>query len=281
MCFHEPRQVTRIDEDSVLSQDSYILFYVREGTPWFSEAFEEMQPLLEASLRNSSPQSVLDSTNGECLSEISYEAVDKSNKPSDTAGVSNQNVKTEENFVSLSNELNEDVFLSAESSGEDSPMEVLLDPLETDDSYNPCAEKEPDSCLAIERASTGDDFFPLLMVDPSPKQQGTILLLQEEFLIKFYIFFISMLNYLVVLCVSLCDDSAEGTFKTLLMQLEETIKNEEPCKQPLLVSDVADSKEAEFAHRDLVKKPSPRARELLDQAISTTCGSPPKKIKTA
>lgn len=177
--FDKLRQVTRIDEDSVLSQDPYILFYAREGTPWFSRASEEMHPLLEASLVNSSPKSVIDSSNGECLSEISYENVDKSSKPCDSAGVSNQHVKTEEDIVSLSNELTEDVFLSAESSsGEDSPMAELLDPLETDDSYKPCTEKEPDSCLAIERATTGDDFFPLLMVedqDSSPNQQGTIL----------------------------------------------------------------------------------------------------------
>lgn len=163
----------------MLSQDSYILFYAREGTPWFSSAYEELQPLLEASLLNSSPKSVLDSsTNGECLSEISYENGDKSSKPCDSAGVSNEHVKTKEDFVSLSNELTEDVFLSAESSsGEDSTMGELLDPLETVDSYSPCTENEPDSCLAIERATTVDDFFPLLLdqnqeLSPSPKQQG-------------------------------------------------------------------------------------------------------------
>ncbi|KAG7547113.1 Ubiquitin specific protease domain [Arabidopsis suecica] len=243
-------KVTRIDEDRVLSQDSYILFYAREGTPWFSSAYEELQPLLEASLLNSSPKSVLDSsTNGECLSEISYENGDKSSKPCDSAGVSNEHVKTKEDFVSLSNELTEDVFLSAESSsGEDSTMGELLDPLETVDSYSPCTENEPDSCLAIERATTVDDFFPLLLdqnqeLSSSPKQQ-------------------------------------EGTFQVQLSQIEEIAKSQEPWKQPLSsISNIADSMEAEFVNGDLMKKPSPRARELLDQAISTT-GSPPKKLKT-
>ncbi|XP_010434606.1 PREDICTED: ubiquitin carboxyl-terminal hydrolase 20 isoform X1 [Camelina sativa] len=247
-------KVTRIDEDSVLSQDSYILFYAREGTPWFSSIAEQMQPLLpllEASLANSSPKSVLDSSNGECLSEISYENVDKSSKPCDSAGVSNQHGKTEEDFVSLSNELNEDVFLSAESSSdEDSSMPELMDPLDTDDPYVPGSEKEPNTCLAIERATTGDDFFPLLMVEDQDSFQKH-------------------------------QDSAEGTFRMQLKQMEETAQNQEkPWKQPLLISDVAVSKEAESVNGDLMKKPSPRARDLLDQSVSTTTGSPPKKLKT-
>ncbi|XP_023633852.1 ubiquitin carboxyl-terminal hydrolase 20 [Capsella rubella] len=146
-------KVTRVDEDSVLSQDSYILFYAQEGTPWFSSIAEDMQPLLpllEASLLNSSPKSVLDSTNRECLSEIMYENVDKTSKPCEPAGVSNQDVKTKEDFVSLPNELTGDLFLSAESSSDE-------DPLETDDSYNPWAVKEPD-CDLYEML--------LLMADP-------------------------------------------------------------------------------------------------------------------
>lgn len=177
----------------MLSHDSYILFYAREGTPWFSRAFEEMQPLLEASL--SSPKSVLDPTNGECLSEISYENGDKPNKPCDSAGVSNPNVKIDENCVSLSNEPNEDVFLSA---GEDSPMAELLDPLY--DSYPPCTEPS-DSCLAVERAIAGDEFVSVLMVQnkhSSPKQQGTILF-NLSFILMFNVR--SLVLYLVSVCV--------------------------------------------------------------------------------
>lgn len=78
----------------------------------------------------------------------------------------------------------------------------------------------------------------------------------------------------------MCDDSAEGTFQMQLSQIEEIAKSQEPWKQPLSsISNIADSMEAEFVNGDLLKKPSPRARELLDQAISTT-GSPPKKLKT-
>lgn len=82
-------------------------------------------------------------------------------------------------------------------------------------------------------------------------------------------------TYLVCVCVC---DSAEGSFHVQLEHLESA-KNqeEEACKQPL-ISDVADSMETEFARGELVKKQSPRARELF-QAIAYS-GSPPKRIKT-
>ncbi|XP_024005822.1 ubiquitin carboxyl-terminal hydrolase 20 [Eutrema salsugineum] len=164
----DDKQVTRIEEDSVLADDSYILFYAREGTPCFSTAYEEVQPLLEASLQYSSPKSVLDPTNGECLSEISYENVYQSKK---------QDVKTDENPVSVSNEADEDVYLS---SGEDFPMEELLDM--SDDSYNPCLKKkEPDSFLAFERAATGhDDSVPLLMAQSQDSSEGTFQIQHEQ-----------------------------------------------------------------------------------------------------
>ncbi|XP_021886852.1 ubiquitin carboxyl-terminal hydrolase 21-like [Carica papaya] len=52
-------QVTRVEEDYVLSQDAYILFYARQNTPWFSTIFEGINPRLEANT-NSSPKSILD-----------------------------------------------------------------------------------------------------------------------------------------------------------------------------------------------------------------------------
>lgn len=236
----DDKQVTRIDEDRVLSQDAYILFYAREGIPLFSSTFQEVHPLVEASLQNPSPNSVLDPTNGECSSEISYENAYKSNKLlcENSAGVI-QHVKPEERYVSLSNEFDEDVMLqSTESCGEDD-----------DNSNDSCTEKEVDSRLDIERATTGDDSVPYPMVqdqDSSQRQQ-------------------------------------DGTFLIQLEKLEAT-KNqeeeEEPCKQPLLISHVGESKENEIVHRrGPVKKPSPRER-VLDQGISTT-GSPPKKLKKA
>ncbi|KAG2242206.1 hypothetical protein Bca4012_014298 [Brassica carinata] len=248
----DDKQVTRIDEDRVLSEDAYILFYAREGIPLFSSTLEEVHPLVEASLQNPSPNSVLDPTSGECSSEISYENAYKSNNLcEDSSGAADLlHLKPEEKCVSLSNKFEEDVlFQSAESSG-GSPMAEPLDLHDPgDDNSNvSCTEKEVDCRLDVERATTGDDSVPCLMVqdqDSSQKQQ-------------------------------------EGISQFQLEKLEAT-KNreeEEPCKQPLLKGHVAESKENEIVlRRGLMKKTSPRER-VLDCGISTT-GSPPKKLKKA
>ncbi|XP_019093390.1 PREDICTED: ubiquitin carboxyl-terminal hydrolase 21-like [Camelina sativa] len=55
-------KVTRISEDDALSTNAYILFFVREGTPTFSSAFEVSKPWYEASPLYSSPRSVLESS---------------------------------------------------------------------------------------------------------------------------------------------------------------------------------------------------------------------------
>jgi hypothetical protein len=47
----------------VLSQQAYILFYARQGTPWFSKFVETTIPLLQRC--NTSPKSVLDITDGQ------------------------------------------------------------------------------------------------------------------------------------------------------------------------------------------------------------------------
>ncbi|KAJ0112649.1 hypothetical protein Patl1_03504 [Pistacia atlantica] len=55
-------RVTRVNEDVVLSQDAYILFYAKQGTPWCSSLLEAEKCLDTAS--NSSPKSVLDNMDG-------------------------------------------------------------------------------------------------------------------------------------------------------------------------------------------------------------------------
>nr|GME00044.1 ubiquitin carboxyl-terminal hydrolase 20-like [Ipomoea batatas] len=54
-------KVTLVQEDFVMSQEAYILFYVKQGTPWFSEIIETQHLILDASISSSSPhpQSVL------------------------------------------------------------------------------------------------------------------------------------------------------------------------------------------------------------------------------
>ncbi|XP_038679026.1 ubiquitin carboxyl-terminal hydrolase 20-like isoform X2 [Tripterygium wilfordii] len=52
-------------EEFVLSQNAYILFYAREGTPWFSKFWESQKPSLDFGSFNTSPKSVLDDVDGE------------------------------------------------------------------------------------------------------------------------------------------------------------------------------------------------------------------------
>ncbi|CAH8358176.1 unnamed protein product [Eruca vesicaria subsp. sativa] len=193
------KKVTRVDEAFVLSQNSYILFYAREGTPWFSTTFEQLHPRNEEDSSESSPTN--DPTNGECSSEVSSENVSK--KGCGSAVVSNLlHVETEESCVSLSNEPKEDVLSqSEETSDEESSMEEPLNPHDHDDSNNSCIEKEADSSLDIQKATTGVGFSPYL-IDSSPRQP-------------------ELSTYLAYVC----NDFSEGK--------EE---EEEPCRQSLLIS---------------------------------------------
>lgn len=50
----------RVQLADVLFQDAYILFYAKQGTPWFSTYFETIKPLLDPHSSNTSPKSVLD-----------------------------------------------------------------------------------------------------------------------------------------------------------------------------------------------------------------------------
>ncbi|MED6220719.1 hypothetical protein PIB30_047534 [Stylosanthes scabra] len=52
-------KVTMVSEESVLSEEAYILFYARQGTPWLSTIMESI-PCTGPSTLNTSPKSVLD-----------------------------------------------------------------------------------------------------------------------------------------------------------------------------------------------------------------------------
>ncbi|KAG9142687.1 hypothetical protein Leryth_005452 [Lithospermum erythrorhizon] len=54
-------EVVRVREEYVLSQEAYILFYARKGTPWFLEFIDTQKQFVDQSLQNTSPKSVLDS----------------------------------------------------------------------------------------------------------------------------------------------------------------------------------------------------------------------------
>ncbi|KAF5753591.1 putative ubiquitinyl hydrolase 1 [Helianthus annuus] len=56
----DDRKVTYVSEACVLSEEAYILFYAKQGTPWFSNFLETFKPSLNSNLSNTSPKSVLE-----------------------------------------------------------------------------------------------------------------------------------------------------------------------------------------------------------------------------
>ncbi|GAV58025.1 UCH domain-containing protein [Cephalotus follicularis] len=64
----DDEKVYRVKEECVLSQDAYILFYARQGTPWFSSSFEMQSPSLNSDISNTSPKSVLENMDSVCTS---------------------------------------------------------------------------------------------------------------------------------------------------------------------------------------------------------------------
>ncbi|XVF51985.1 hypothetical protein PTKIN_Ptkin04bG0228600 [Pterospermum kingtungense] len=57
-------RVISVEEEAVLSQEAYILFYARQDIPWFSTAIEVKMPCADPGISDASPKSVLD--NIEC-----------------------------------------------------------------------------------------------------------------------------------------------------------------------------------------------------------------------
>ncbi|KAF5441925.1 hypothetical protein F2P56_037125 [Juglans regia] len=69
-------KVTSVQEEFVLSQEAYILFYARQGTPWFSSIIDAHKPCLDPNILNTSPKSVLDSAEGASTSYPSVACID-------------------------------------------------------------------------------------------------------------------------------------------------------------------------------------------------------------
>ncbi|XP_011018566.1 PREDICTED: ubiquitin carboxyl-terminal hydrolase 21-like isoform X2 [Populus euphratica] len=59
-------EVSKEQEEFVLSQAAYILFYAREGTPWCSSLIKPQELCSDPNNSNTSPKSVLDNVNREC-----------------------------------------------------------------------------------------------------------------------------------------------------------------------------------------------------------------------
>jgi ubiquitin carboxyl-terminal hydrolase 36/42 len=53
-------QVVWVHEEDVLSQEAYILFYAKQGTPWFSNFIEKQKQCIDLAILNTSPKSVFD-----------------------------------------------------------------------------------------------------------------------------------------------------------------------------------------------------------------------------
>ncbi|BFG31021.1 hypothetical protein CerSpe_172950 [Prunus speciosa] len=69
-------KVTRVQEEFVLSQEAYILFYARQGTPWFSSIVESLKPCLDPAMTNTSPKSVLENVESASILSPSVNNVD-------------------------------------------------------------------------------------------------------------------------------------------------------------------------------------------------------------
>ncbi|KAL9387412.1 hypothetical protein Peur_020536 [Populus x canadensis] len=71
-------EVIKEREEFVLSQAAYILFYAREGTPWCSSLIKPQEFCLDRSNSNTSPKSVLDNANSECISVADKDSLETS-----------------------------------------------------------------------------------------------------------------------------------------------------------------------------------------------------------
>lgn len=60
----------------MLAQEAYILFYAKQGTPWFSSLMEAPYPCLDPNMLNTSPKSVLDNVDSVCTIYPSVASID-------------------------------------------------------------------------------------------------------------------------------------------------------------------------------------------------------------
>ncbi|XP_023736218.1 ubiquitin carboxyl-terminal hydrolase 20 [Lactuca sativa] len=84
-CKFDDSKVTSVSEAYVLSEEAYILFYARQGTPWFSNFMETYKPLLDPNLSNTSPKSVLENLDASIIhshdtNESCSRSIDNNNK---------------------------------------------------------------------------------------------------------------------------------------------------------------------------------------------------------
>ncbi|XP_044467196.1 ubiquitin carboxyl-terminal hydrolase 21-like isoform X2 [Mangifera indica] len=149
-------RVTRVDEDVALSQDAYILFYAKQGTPWCVSLLEAEKCL--DTFSNLSPKSVLDNMDGG-FTHYCRATNAEINESRDTYGGSRQNVSKFE-------------------TRDDSPLIDALKPLTKSDCHgvfssekldNLPSHEESKSSQGVGKVNSNDCFRPLTPSrSPSP-----------------------------------------------------------------------------------------------------------------
>lgn len=160
-------QVRRISEECVLSKTAYMLFYAREGTPWFSTAFEELKTLYEATPISFSPTSVLETT---CREESNANKAFNGSVGVSIPGGSYSDYRCDE--------AQDEVFHSAEPISYDTSF-AFESPPKADESGRPFAETSHQEEVTLypagKRATTIDaSEVKIQEQDPSPKRKGKL-----------------------------------------------------------------------------------------------------------
>ncbi|CAA7014597.1 unnamed protein product [Microthlaspi erraticum] len=269
--------VTKVSEESVLSGYAYMLFYAREGTPFFASAFEELKTkLFGVAPSQFSPKSVLESSpcREESVSDHSYENVCNSNKACNKASVGVPIPGGNYSEEYRCNEPQEELYHSAEcSSDSDSPTSDAFDSPEAEEFEKPFAETshrvEP---IAENRAPVDDDLSlpPERKIQnqvPSPKRKA------EEREVYQPNFKLRKQNPV---------RRQQGTFQIQRDHLQNKKKKEEEetrgtKQQPFRGVTAADPKEAEHAMSYLNRMPN-NARSRM---LAATLGAPLQKKKVS
>ncbi|KAL0792979.1 hypothetical protein Bca101_064356 [Brassica carinata] len=243
-------KVRRISEECVLSKTAYMLFYAREGTPWFSSAFEELKTLYEATPINFSPTSVLETT---CREECNANKACNGSVAVSIPGGSYSDYRCDEP--------RDDVFHSAEPISYHKSF-AFESPPKADESETPFAgtsHQEEAPLYPAGNRATIDASVPEIKIqekDPSPKRKAAerATVGEEAYLPKPKI---QKPNSF---------PKHQGTFQIQREHLQNKKKEETPATKPfrsiVTTASVADPKEKEHAIQYLRNMPSSRSRML-------------------
>ncbi|KAL5862521.1 hypothetical protein ACOSQ3_000035 [Xanthoceras sorbifolium] len=171
-------RVTGVQEEFVLSQDAYILFYAKQGTAWFSSLLEAEKLCLERNISNLSPKSVLDNMDNDCTSYCSVAKANKceANESKDSAGGSSAQFSCERRaeFVEV-NEVKDDVegvsvCRSAASRQNVTDLKEARNDAPIINSLQIPSLEENNCNLGVDEVKSNDCFHPLMPPrSPSPE----------------------------------------------------------------------------------------------------------------